>query len=116
LLKNRADISGNNLKAAARAMNSAFPFAEVENFDHLISTINLPDPNDNHVLACAIASGAALIITFNLKDFPDRELNKFDVQALHPDAFVSRLIENQPTKGKAAFNNQVEKLKNPQLS
>jgi len=41
----------------------------VTGFEHLIPSIELPAPDDRHVGA-AIHSGASLIVTFNLKDFP----------------------------------------------
>ncbi len=53
----------------------------------------LPDANDIHVLASAVAGGAAAIITMNLRDFPRRELAPCGVTAIHPDAFLRQLFD-----------------------
>lgn len=43
-------------------------------YEDLIDSLALPDPDDRHVLAAAIRAGAQTIITFNLKDFPKAAL------------------------------------------
>ncbi len=55
-----------------RAMEAAFPEALVSGFEHLEEGLQLPDMNDRHVVAAAIATAAAVIVTDNLKDFPER--------------------------------------------
>ena len=76
----------------------------------------MPDENDNHVLAAAIKSGASVIVTSNLRDFPKNQLSAFDIEAQHPDLFISNLIDLHPAQAVQAFKNQVERLKNPPLS
>ncbi len=44
--------------------------ALVMGYESLITGLNLPDPDDRHVLAAAIKCGANAIVTLNLKDFP----------------------------------------------
>jgi hypothetical protein len=39
-----------------------------------LPALELPDENDRHVLAAAIVAGADVILTYNLKDFPDDKL------------------------------------------
>ena len=58
--------------------------------------ITLPDPDDRHVVAAAIHSGASLIVTFNLKDFPAEVLKPYNLAAQHPDGFIVDLLDLHP--------------------
>ncbi|MEY4530161.1 MAG: hypothetical protein RLZZ156_882 [Deinococcota bacterium] len=58
VLKNRPDLEPSSLKRTQAMMNQAVPNALVANFEPLIKTLVLPDANDRHVFAAAIASGA----------------------------------------------------------
>lgn len=53
----------------------------------------LPDKDDRHVLATAIAGHADCIVTFNLKDFPAEALARHDIEALHPDDFIMNQLQ-----------------------
>ena len=68
-------------------MDSAVPDALVTGYQGLIPAINLPDPDDRHVLAAAIRCGANAIVTFNEKDFPACELTAMastpDIRTVH---------------------------------
>lgn len=67
--KNVADAT-ERAKRARAAMESAFEEACVSDFDDFLSACaNLPDPGDHHVLAAALKTQAATIVTDNLKDF-----------------------------------------------
>ena len=55
-------------------MNTTFPDALVPEWDSLVEAIQLPDPNDRHVVAAALAGRAAVIVTDNLADFPPASL------------------------------------------
>jgi hypothetical protein len=54
----------------------------------LVPALELPDPDDRHVLAAAIHCGADLILTFNLDDFPEHSLASCGIGACHPDLFL----------------------------
>lgn len=113
LLQNRPDLTDAQLQKTKDAMYGAFPDADVVHFEPLIETLNLPDPNDRHLLAAAIRCQADVIVTANLKDFPAAALAPYDVEAQHPDAFISNLIDLNPKKALKAFRAQVAFLKNP---
>lgn len=113
LLKNRPDLTKDQLVHTTSLMNKAFPDAQLQGFKHLIGRIKLPDPDDRHVLAAAIASGGDVIVTSNLKDFPKANLQKYDIHPLHPDRFTADLIRFDRESASIAFRRQVKRLTNP---
>jgi predicted nucleic acid-binding protein len=115
LLEARPDIKRAALEATQRAMDIAFPGANITGYEFRIEGLSLPDPNDRHVLAAAIKGEAQVIVTANLKDFPIATLAPFRIQAIHPDEFVSACIDRDRHKAIKALNKQVKALKNPPL-
>ncbi len=87
LLINRPDLNPENLKRTRMRMNESVEDCLVEDYEALAETLTLPDPDDCHVLAAAIKAQAQIIVTYNLKDFPVEILNKFSMEAQHPDDF-----------------------------
>lgn len=69
-------------------MNGAIRDVLVAGYEPLIEGLKLPDPDDRHVLAAAIKSGAQVIVTRNLKDFPAADLGPWNIEAKSPDAFI----------------------------
>lgn len=78
-------------------MNDALPEATVSGDEDHIATVNLPDPDDRHVVAAGIAAGASIILTWNVRDFPAKELKKFDLRKLGPDTFRADLYDKART-------------------
>ncbi len=89
--------------------------AKVYGYEDLIETIELPDPNDRHVVAAAIKCNADAIVTFNLKDFPEDILSKFSIEVIHPDDFVCYQIDLSSGKACGAVKYQREALKHPPM-
>ena len=113
LLNKRNDLSKKALKSTVEAMNRAFPDSNVEDYEELISAVNLPDENDRHVLACGIRCNADLIATFNLKDFPAKELDRYDIEVQNPDELISNLIDLNEDLACKAFLKMARRLKKP---
>lgn len=88
LLKNRLDITSNQLDWTSELMDRAIPDALVEGYEPLLVRLEFRRPA---WLAAAIRCNASVIMTFNGKDFPAEVLHPFGLEAQHPDAFV----ENQ---------------------
>lgn len=77
-------------------MNRALPEADVPGWEGYMEGLTLPDPDDRHVLAAALAGGAETILTMNLRDFPTSALAPHGVAAIHPDNFLCRLHDAAP--------------------
>lgn len=82
--------------AEATLLRLRFPLAEVAPCDETGLGVQLPDPGDLHVLACAVAAKADVIVTMNLRDFPARILALFGLRAVHPDACLCDLARAHP--------------------
>lgn len=68
-------------------MRSAFDDAEVLDWERYLGSVELPDPDDHHVVACAIAGRADAIITSNLRDFPQDRMPT-SVEVMPPKTFA----------------------------
>ncbi len=111
----RKGVSEEETYKRANVMNLAFPDALVENYEPLINTLELPDMDDRHVLAAAIKINADLIITNNIKDFPQEYLARFDLKAKIPDDFFTDIIDLNRELSLTAFRKLVLNKKNPPL-
>jgi len=103
LLRNRDDLDPAQIHRTVLIMNTAFPEAEVEDYESYIPSIQLPDPQDRHVLAAALQAEAHCIVTQNLKDFPREQLEPHGIIALHPDVFLSNLFDLDSANTVKAF-------------
>lgn len=113
LLKNRPDLKLEQLERIRQLMNRHVPGSVVTGFEGLIEAIELPDKDDRHVVAVAIQTRAEAIITFNLKDFPDSAISQYGVVAIHPDEFISNLIDLNLSVVIEAARQHRSSLKNP---
>jgi predicted nucleic acid-binding protein len=78
-------------RAEVAALRDAWPDAEVHPPPDLEGTLSLPDPDDRHVLAAAIAGCADVILTLNRADFPGRTLARHGLHTREPDGFLLEL-------------------------
>lgn len=73
-------------------MNRYFPEALITTHAPLIPAMT-NHPKDRHVLAAAVAIGADILVTDNLRDFPVSALAPFHAEAQSADEFLTRLFE-----------------------
>ncbi|MFT6023274.1 MAG: putative nucleic acid-binding protein [Ascidiaceihabitans sp.] len=77
-------------------LRAAWPRAEVKPTPALEARLWLPDDNDIHVLAAAIAGSADGIITLNAKDFPRNILAEEGLSRVDPDGFLHQIWQSSP--------------------
>jgi len=114
VLRNRPDIRRSALQEKRRRMDRHVPGCRIRGYRRWERRLTLPDPNDRHVLAAALACVADVIVTFNIRDFPAAVLQPFGVTALTPDDFVCRLMDSGIVVAAAA--EQRAALSRPALS
>jgi predicted nucleic acid-binding protein len=94
-------------------MNQALLDANVTDYAQHIAGVTLPDPDDRHVVAAAIKGRADAIVTFNLKDFPAAALAPFNLEAIHPDDFITHQFDIHEAAVIQAATTICRRLKNP---
>lgn len=105
--------TASQISAFLGVVNEAYPYAQVPDWREHMEGLELPDPDDRHVLAAAIAAGAASIVTLNLADFPLAVANRYGIEIEHPDAFLCRIYDSAPQTAGAAIRRMIENKKHP---
>jgi predicted nucleic acid-binding protein len=114
LSANRPDIPRSALERTKDLMNKAVMDPLVTGYEKLVSTFVLPDPDDRHVLAAAVHARADAIVTFNIADFPDDILRSQNLEAIHPDDFITYQFDLNEAAVISAANAVCRRLRNPQ--
>jgi hypothetical protein len=113
ILEHRPDLNANALARTRKLMTEAVPDCLVGGYEELIEGIDLPDPDDRHVVAAAIRCGAQVIVTFNLDDFPADRLDRYNLEGQHPDDFVLNSLDLSPGMVVRAIEEQLASLRKP---
>ena len=114
ILRRRPDLSIELLRKRTAAMQAALQDATVENYQHLVPA--LADLGaDAHVVAAAICAHADVIVTSNIRDFPDRVLERYGLAAQPPDDFLVEQWWLDPVAVTAALLEQAEGTTRPAL-
>lgn len=94
-------------------MRDTFPDSVVQGYERLIPTINLPDPKDQHVVAAAFHGRAEVIVTSNLRHFPEGVLTPLGLEAQSPDAFLMERLDEDEELVIGALEEQVGAYRRP---
>jgi hypothetical protein len=89
------------------------PDCLVTDYEPFIEQLTLPDPEDRHVLAAAIRCQAGVIVTLNVRDFPDEVVARYGISAQHPDEFLAHLFDLKPAVVCTAVREMRASLANP---
>lgn len=115
LIKEKPGIPLEKIERRKIKIDEFMPHACIQGYESLVSGLSLPDPDDRHVLALAIRAGAELIITRNIRDFPQKHLEPYDVCAIEPDEFACNLFEHNQALIHSLLREQHADLKNPSI-
>jgi predicted nucleic acid-binding protein len=96
-------------------MNTSFDGVIVDDWQRIVAGLDLPDPDDRHVLAAAITGGAQAVVTFNLADFPAKQLEPHHVDAVHPDTFLLDQLDLAPARVLNALAKQARRFRKPAM-
>lgn len=113
LLRDRPDIPSGRLARTRELMDRAVPDCLVTGYEPFIGQLDLPDPDDRHVLAAAIRCQAGVIVTLNQRDFPEEAVAHYGISVQHPDEFLAHLFDLDPAVVCAAVREMRASLENP---
>jgi predicted nucleic acid-binding protein len=111
----RMDVPEDEIEKRKSIANAAFPDALVTNYSQLINGLKLPDEKDKHVMAAAIKTNANIIVTNNVKDFPEVYLATYELSVRTVDNFLTDIIDLNNETAKKAFLEMVLNRKNPPM-
>ena len=77
------------------AVREHFPEAIVRGYEPFLS-VPTNDAKDRHVLAAAIKGRASLVLTFNLKHFPQSATDPLQIEVKHPQDYLLTLYSIDP--------------------
>jgi len=109
-------MSPDKRQTRLEAMTGAFEYATTTVDDETVSGLRLPDPDDRHVLAGAKLSGATIIVTNNMKDFPASALTVHGIEAMTPDHLLLGLLDSDPERVLDVIRVTAAATRNPPLS
>lgn len=110
--KNDAQHAAHNV---VTTMAGAFDDACVSGWEPLEGTYDLPDPDDEHLVAAAVVGGAGAIVTLNLRDFPAERVPAH-IEVLAPADFVLNTVEIAPNLALQALATISSRYQNPHRS
>ena len=87
VLRRRPDLSVRLLRKRTAAMQAALQDATVKGYEALIPSLDKLGA-DAHVVAAAVFGQADIIVTSNIRDFPESVLDPYGIAALLPDDFL----------------------------
>ena len=95
-------------------MRETFPEAMVSGYQTRIDSMRT-DPKDRHVAAAAVECSADVIVTDNLRDFPQEALAPFQLEAQSADEFLTYLLTLDPRQVTDALSQLVAAYRKPPL-
>ena len=98
-------------------METAFPEARIDQRELSPSISDqLPDSKDAHVIATALACDASVIVTENIKHFPNEILGPLNIESKRADDFIADTIDLYPARALEALATMRKRFNKPEIS
>ncbi|GGC79798.1 PIN domain-containing protein [Tersicoccus solisilvae] len=107
------DLDPSRFRIRFRSMDEAFEDALVDGWEPLERGIELPDPNDRHVVAAALLGRADVIVTENVKDFPSTTLRPLGLETVRLDDFLLDQFDLSPVATRRVIVDQARATTRP---
>lgn len=115
VVSNNPGVEPERIEARFSAIRRHFPEAMVEGYEAEIPAMT-NDPKDRHVLAAAIVGKADLVVTNDIRHFPEHSRDEYGIGAATADAFALKLFDENPDTTLRALKSWSEALTNPPLT
>lgn len=110
-LEKRFGSPSPKIVAKRKLIEENFADAEITVPEGLLPCLDLPDPDDRHILAAALVAKADAIITANLKHFPEAICAPVEVEIIHPDTFLVNVVDLDQARSIKALQKQRAAMK-----
>lgn len=107
------DLGDGRARHRADVMREQVEGACVSGRQGLLSGLELPDPDDRHVLAAALQGRADIIVTANLRDFPESVLRELKLGVQSPDDFLLNQLDLDPDRTIQVLREQAAAARRP---
>ena len=111
-LVNKLNISEEGAQRIISKITENFDESIVTGYESRIDKMPI-NAKDRHVLAAAVICKAQIVVTQNLKHFPQRLLDPFEIEALSPDRFLLQLFHSDPESIAVVLKTQAMRLYKP---
>jgi hypothetical protein len=111
-LQRRFGVSPERTAHRESQIRQHFPEAWVGGYETLTPAMT-NEPDDRHVLAAAVCSGAEVIVTYNLRHFPPAALDAYSITAQGPSAFLKNLYALDPEAVLSVLHEQAAAISQP---
>lgn len=98
-LVNRLGLAVEQVDRLSQALNRFLPDASVtpQATDYaMFAELRMPDEDDRHVVAAAVAARADVLCTLNTKDFPPLVMERVQIRLRSPDEVLGQLLALTP--------------------
>ena len=97
-------------------IDAAFPRSNVAAGNITPLPVTLPDADDLHVLSAAVSADCDLLVTNNLRDFPEGAVGPFGLSVLNADSAIAMLVQDFSDQMPTIISRLLSELRKPPVN